>query len=154
MRIVITLPDERKRVQPFDRAQYGALMIVSDDETPVLGPVACLGKGGRSKTALSGNWKLKGMDTPTGEYQGTLAAWTPEETYGPHRVLKLDAVAGNALEAEKLGRSGLAIHGGRDQSILWSTEGCVRVFDRDMFKINEFMNKKKLTQIKVEVKES
>ena len=116
--------------------------------------MACLGKGGRSKTALSGNWKLKGMDTPTGEYLGTLAAWEPAETYGPERVIKLDAVSGNALQAEKLGRSGLAIHGGRDQAILWSTEGCIRVFDRDMRRINEFMAKRKLNQIKVEVKES
>ncbi len=47
----------------------------------------------------------------------------------------MTAEDGNAQEAETFGRSGLGIHGGRDQTMLWSTEGCVRVFDRHMQQI-------------------
>ena len=51
------------------------------------------------------------------------------ERYGPVR-LALDPVAGQALEAKKAGRTGLAIHGGptRDGA-LRATHGCLRVDD-------------------------
>lgn len=38
------------------------------------------------------------------------------------------------------GRSGLLIHGGRDQTSLWNTEGCVRIFDKDAKKITGLMD--------------
>jgi hypothetical protein len=144
MNILVTLPK--------DRARYGRICVETDGET-LLGPFPCLGKGGRSKGAKSSDWRVRGNDTPTGEYHGETARWEPANVYGPNPVIRLDPVDGNALEAEKLGRSGLAIHGGRDQATLWSTEGCVRVFDRDMAQIIALLNRHGLTNIEVTVKE-
>lgn len=154
MRILIKLPDEKKSKPPFDRAGYGYLLIVDDKDVPVLGPFPCLGKGGRSKQAKSANWKIIGCDTPTGRYLGTVKTdWTPVESYGPYAVIALEPLSGNALVAKEAGRSGLAIHGGRDQAILWSTEGCVRMFDRHQQQVIAAMRKHGLTEIQVEVNE-
>lgn len=152
MKILIRLPDEHKSQPPFDRAQYGQIVLENEGKI-LIGPLPCLGKGGRSKQAKSGNWKLKGNDTPTGQYIGTLAQWHPADVYGPQRVITLDPISGNALKAKELGRSGLAIHGGRAQDNLWSTEGCVRVFDRHMQMILAKLDQLGLTEINVTIEE-
>ncbi len=146
------LPDEKRSVPPFNRAEYGRLVI--EDEGKILaGPFPCLGKGGRSKQAKSGNWKLKGNDTPTGEYIGEIKLWRPAEAFGPNPVIALDPIGGNALVAKELGRSGLAIHGGRDQNVLWSTEGCVRVFDRHQAIIIAKLQQLGATEVNVTIEE-
>ncbi|MBZ9626369.1 hypothetical protein G9F71_026560 [Clostridium sp. FP2] len=38
------------------------------------------------------------------------------------------------------GRTGLQIHGGRDQSSLWNTQGCIRLFDRDIKTITNYID--------------
>lgn len=152
MRILIKLPDEKQSKPPFDRANYGRL-VLEDEGKILLGPYPCLGKGGRSKQAKSANWKLQGNDTPTGEYIGTVAQWHPAETYGPHISIKLEPIGGNAKHAKEAGRSGLAIHGGRDQNTLWSTEGCVRVFDRHMAIIEARLKAIAIEEINVTVEE-
>lgn len=152
MRILIRLPDEHKSQPPFDRAQYGRL-VLEDVGKILLGPFPCLGKGGRSKSAKSGNWKLKGNDTPTGEYIGGVKIWLPAEVYGPNASIALEPIGGNGLIAQKLGRSGFAIHGGRAQDNLWSTEGCVRVFDRHMQLILAKLDQLGITEVNVTIEE-
>jgi hypothetical protein len=152
MRILIMLPGEHRSSPPFDRARYGRI-VLEDEGRILLGPFPALGKGGRSKGARSGNWKLRGNDTPTGEYIGEIKRWHPAEVYGPNPVITLDPIAGNALKAKELGRSGLAIHGGRAQDNLWSTEGCVRVFDRHMAIIIARLKQLGITEINVTIGE-
>jgi hypothetical protein len=152
MNIIIRLPKETKTVAPFDRRNPGQL-VMAKDGVIVLGPFPCLGKGGRSKSAKSFDWRIKGNDTPTGEYIGRIEKWNPSQTYGPNDALRLIAVSGNALEAAKLGRSGLGLHGGRSQEILWSTDGCVRDFDRHQAQIIAAMRAAGITEIPVEIVE-
>lgn len=153
MRILIRLPKETKLSHPFNRANYGQL-VIEDEDKVLLGPFPCLGKGGGNKRVPSSDWRKRNQDTPTGEYIGTIARWNPAETYGVYPVIKLDPIGGNALEAEKLGRSGLAIHGGRSQEILYSTQGCVRVFDRNMKEIIAKLNQLGINEINVTVEET
>jgi len=74
-------------------------------------------------------------NTPLGRYRGTLGAvLQPERSYGPHRVIELQALDGDALAATKNGRDGIWIHGGApapDGIGLRPTHGCVRLSDRN-----------------------
>jgi hypothetical protein len=72
-------------------------------------------------------------DHPFGLYEVAGVVWSstdPErQLYGPVR-LRLEPIAGQALEAKKNGRTGLAIHGGPTrEGQLRATLGCLRVDD-------------------------
>jgi len=79
-------------------------------------------------------------DTPTGNYvsPGVVSTGDWEQrSYGPWGAIQLKAVSGDALLAERLGRTGLLIHGG-DPGIAArfggyrSTLGCLRLSNIDM----------------------
>jgi len=98
----------------------------------------CRGEG------TNGAWYNEDGDTPTGVVMGhTIELGYPEESYGPYKRIALDElVSGDFKEAyEQYGRSGIQIHGGRDQSHLWNTHGCVRIFDKDIKKITDHIYK-------------
>ncbi len=155
--IKIKLPKETRTAPPWDRAKYGELVVLQDGKQ-VYGPIPCLGKGGGRKDNPSWDWRNKEMDTPTGKYIGTIVyGWKPESSYGTAPVIRLDPDSGNALEAEKLGRSGFAIHEGGDpeQKILFSTYGCIRTFRRHQEElINKLISLGAVLQIRVEVTEA
>ncbi|WP_129595735.1 hypothetical protein [Anaerophilus nitritogenes] len=44
------------------------------------------------------------------------------------------------IELTQYGRYELMIHGGKSQSSLWNTDGYIRVFDRDMKVIVDYIN--------------
>lgn len=95
----------------------------------------CLGRADQAAAAKVGNPFRNPLrrngDTPTGTYR----AWVgkvlrSERSYGPHPVIRLDPIGGDALEAKRNGRAGLLIHGGdpaADGRSLRPTHGCVRV---------------------------
>ncbi len=160
LRIEITLPRETKRRallagEAYDRARYGEFVILVENDR-ILGPVACLGKGGGRKTAQSWDWQKRNHDTPTGRYLGAVRGpWSPESSYGPNPVIALEPIDGDALTAKRLGRSGLAIHGGGGQNVMFSTFGCVRVFDRTMAEIVRLLHRHgRLTDIPITISEN
>jgi len=103
----------------------------------------CLGEADLMAAIQHGNPQrdpLKGYGhTPLGRYRAVLGpahASTPADlrSYGPHRVILLQALDGDALTAAKNGRDGIWIHGGApapDGIGLRPTHGCVRLSDRN-----------------------
>jgi lipoprotein-anchoring transpeptidase ErfK/SrfK len=79
-------------------------------------------------------------DTPTGDYssQGIVSTGDWEQkSYGPWGAVRLKAAGGDALVAERLGRTGLLIHGGSPGTPSMfdgyrSTLGCLRLSNSDM----------------------
>jgi len=76
-------------------------------------------------------------NTPTGDYVSpelvSTVGWD-RDSYGPWGAIRLKAVAGEGLLAERLGREGLLIHGGSDGQFdgFRSTLGCLRLHNADM----------------------
>lgn len=69
-----------------------------------------------------------------GAYTGVLGnVQTDTAAYGPYKVVKLTG-KNNAYVPP---RSGIWIHGGRSQTTLQPTNGCVRVFNADQLKIQD-----------------
>jgi lipoprotein-anchoring transpeptidase ErfK/SrfK len=79
-------------------------------------------------------------DTPTGNYASPGIVSTEDwenSSYGPWGAVRLKAVSGDALLAERLGRTGLLIHGGSPGTSAMfggyrSTLGCLRLSNADM----------------------
>jgi L,D-transpeptidase-like protein len=83
-------------------------------------------------------------NTPTGDYTSpeivSTAEW-PQDSYGPWGALRLKAAGGDALLAERFGRTGLLIHGGapgRFQGYR-STLGCLRLNNHDIKQLTELL---------------
>ena len=76
-------------------------------------------------------------DTPTGDYVSPkivpTGGWS-QDSYGAWGAVRLKAVGGDALIAERLGREGLLIHGGAPGRFdgYRSTKGCLRLLNSDM----------------------
>jgi lipoprotein-anchoring transpeptidase ErfK/SrfK len=76
-------------------------------------------------------------NTPTGTYTSpgivSTADW-PRDSYGQWGAVRLKAAGGDALIAERLGRTGLLVHGGAKGQFhgYRSTLGCLRLSDYDM----------------------
>jgi hypothetical protein len=83
-------------------------------------------------------------DTPTGDYVSPGLAdtgdWDPD-SYGPWGAVRLRAVAGDALLAERLGRNLLLIHGGAAGTFegYRSTMGCLRLSNSDMLDLRTLL---------------
>ena len=135
MNIVIHLPRER------DFA--GTLALVNDQGETVAGPFAVCGRASDRAAAAHGNpGRLTTMpygDTPLGTYRmrqilpsGRGTTYGDKE-YGPHGVVVLDAVSGDAALAEAAGRFHIFIQGGVSgpQKRLLATNGCLRLSDAD-----------------------
>lgn len=70
-------------------------------------------------------------NTPIGPYTGWVAPPQPDTAaYGPNNVIIMQGASGNAYVPRY--RDGIWIHGGRSQTTLMPTYGCVRVFDDDI----------------------
>jgi hypothetical protein len=85
-------------------------------------------------------------NTPTGDYISpgleSTTLWN-QSSYGPWGAVQLKAVAGQALLAERRGRSGLLIHGGAAGRFdgYRSTLGCLRLQNSDMKQLIEIISK-------------
>jgi hypothetical protein len=101
-----------------------------------------LGRGSTTvKGKPTGNRNLSPFrfagNTPTGTYisPGIEDTRTRDRSsYGPWGAVRLKAVGGDALLAERLGRSGLLIHGGSEGRFdgYRPTLGCLRLHNSDM----------------------
>lgn len=101
------------------------------------------GKSGKGYT-----WDKEYGHTPPGDYYGETGGPSKDtEKYGPNKFIRMKGNQDPGYENLYVdgdyvtrGRSGLLIHGGRDQTSLWNTEGCVRIFDKDAKKITGLMD--------------
>jgi hypothetical protein len=128
---------------PEDRSQNGTLTFYAYDTANerVINvfqhSCECKGQG------INGySWNQSNGDTPTGDAHGNTIAAGDTVHYGPNRRIALvPPMYGNLkLAYEQYGRSGIQIHGGRSQSNLWNTQGCIRVFDSDIKIITEYID--------------
>jgi hypothetical protein len=100
---------------------------------------------GRGSTTVKGNPTgnpslspfLHAGNTPVGDYVSPATVSTTnwnQSSYGPWGAVRLKAVSGDALLAQRLGREGLLIHGGGSGQFdgYRSTLGCLRLHDADM----------------------
>ena len=125
---------------PKLRDDLGLLKVVVDGQT--LYRFRVLGRGsatvgGVSTHNPSHNPLLYAGNTPTGDYKSSGIESThdmPQSSYGPWGAVKLEPFAGQALEAKKLGRDRLLIHGGAHGQFhgFRSTKGCLRLSNLDM----------------------
>jgi hypothetical protein len=151
--IVVDLPSDRRKRGLLQLLHGGANGLTGLQSTLY---IHALGKSDNAQAAGAGNPSrnplLRYGDTPTGLYQGELAGpFTAERRYGPHNVLRLTPIGGNALLAQRNGRSGIAIHGGDlREGQLRPTLGCVRVSNEAMADIVEFVGSKPVTVLIVE----
>jgi hypothetical protein len=139
-RIVIRLPSDRTKV--------GELSLYSDEGLVIAGPFPAIGRssqgvadhppGGTAPNPTRDPIRPYG-DTPTGEYyfrdiipsgDGTTHA---ASSYGSSGVIRMWPSGGQALEAERNGRTAIFIHAGDlYQGRLKGTSGCIRLFESDM----------------------
>jgi hypothetical protein len=93
-------------------------------------------------------WQLADGDTPPGTYDGSTwvdtsnsKRWS-EKSYGSHGAVRLTPLAGDAIEAQGLGRAGLLIHGGAPGRFkgLNATHGCLRLSNADIVKLKRILD--------------
>lgn len=115
------------------------LFVARSDERVVAHAIGeCLARADRGMASRHGNPNADPLrpygHLPTGTYAVTLstARRQPVRSYGPHPVLVLDPVAGDALTAKENGRWGLLVHGGALSTArtLRPTYGCLRFSNR------------------------
>jgi hypothetical protein len=113
---------------PHDRTKLGKLSL-DDFEC------ACYCKADNAAAVDAGNPSrdplLEDGDTPTGRYLAVVdGVRFPEHSYGPHPVIVLTAVSGDALDSK---RTGLLVHSGPLNAVgaLRPTHGCIRDADDD-----------------------
>jgi hypothetical protein len=126
-----------------DRGRCGLLTLLDDQDHVVCGPFPVAGRSGDRLAAQHGNPArnplLRYGDTPEGTYRvtgfvgtGTETSYDPDDR-GPHGVIVIEAVAGDAALAEANGRYRLLIEGGAAGvgGTLRSTAGSLRLYDHD-----------------------
>jgi hypothetical protein len=143
--VTITLSEDRKKP---------GTLVLRDERDTVMFSCSCLGRSaGHASNASRDPLRFRG-DTPIGRYALTHISHLPHPVTGigslwcpldPH-----DFYDSQARRAELNGRTGLGIHGGRGNSILKPTHGCVRLLDKDMADFARVAGKLRFT---VEVKE-
>ncbi|MDR2356580.1 MAG: L,D-transpeptidase [Oscillospiraceae bacterium] len=111
-------------VLPTNRNNTGTLTLF-DASGANMFSCSCLGKSenGTAMNVTNGN-------TPVGPYTGfTAGPHTDTGAYGTNKYINMSGATGNSYVPP---RSGIWIHGGRSQTTLAATYGCVRVFNANM----------------------
>jgi hypothetical protein len=124
-----------------NRRLLGTVHIQEDNFNIVCGPFLINGSADRKSAEEAGNPSMDPLlpfgHTPTGDYH-IKALIGPDmirdsDSYGP-KALLLEAVSGQASEAEGNGRGLVAIHGGSTsaEGMLLPTNGSLRMFNNDI----------------------
>jgi|GEM_PF-1046516 len=112
---------------PTNRYREGALGVYNASGVMVLPIIRCLGRSvsEASMGTTNGN-------TPVGNNYGVLyPASSDTDAYGPYKRVLLTAMPGHPYS----NRTEIMIHGGRSQTALQPTHGCIRVFNSDQLLI-------------------
>jgi hypothetical protein len=127
-----------------DRNRCGRLTLVDRAGRRICGGFAVAGRSTDSLAAAEGNprrdTKLLYGDTPTGRYRlartmkSGKGTFFPTAEFGPHGVVVLEAVAGDAALAEANGRFHVLLQGGRRAANggLRSSAGALRLANDDL----------------------
>jgi hypothetical protein len=132
---------------PKDRRKLGVLEILDTlTGLAVFGPIQCYGKADQKTASLHGN---SGLDprkpygsTPLGGYGITDTLGPDNAKYGQYARLVLVGNSGDAL-IRQAATNDLRIHGGPislGAALLRPTNGCLRVLDKDMKRLLEFIS--------------
>jgi hypothetical protein len=129
---------------PVDRDKSGRLIVIDERDRTVLGPFAVAGRSSSKLASANKNPardpRFRFGDTPTGDYEvrhilksgkGTLF---PAAEFGPHSVVVLEGVSGDAATAEANGRFHFLIQGGKTSASdrLRATAGSLRLANDDL----------------------
>lgn len=129
---------------PSDRSRSGCVELFDDNEDSLCGPFVIAGLASSALAARHGNPARNPIlpygDTPTGNYRvrGRVRSGSgtplPKREYGPHGILVLEGLTGDAALADANGRFSFAIHGGELTGDGWlcSTAGSLRMRDVDL----------------------
>jgi hypothetical protein len=133
---------------PKDRRKSGTLTL-RDAAGKLLFSCKCLGRSaGHASNPSRDPMRFRG-DTPVGKYDLTFLTQLAKPIAGIGSLwVGLDPddfYDTEARRAEKAGRRGLGIHGGRGDAVLKATHGCVRLLDRDMADLQRFAGKRRFT---------
>ena len=121
--------------------------------------MSCLGRADSWRARKAGNSSRDPRhpfgDTPLGGWRAARIAHNRPQRWplgviwlGPSHGAKV--TSGQALEAAKQGRTGLAIHSGRGNERLIPTFGCLRLLDDDFHRLIELLGH---VEFDVEIKE-
>lgn len=134
---------------PKNRIEPGALELF-DESNGLMARMAARGKADHYRAIQASNPDrlpiLPYGDTPAGDYAETHIVIFDEvnERLGRGWIPMLP-VSGEALRAQENGRTGLGIHGGRGNTRLIATYGCVRIFDTDFDYLAEVIGTDSIT---------
>lgn len=132
-----------------DRRAPGAL-VLRDARGDTMFSCQCLGRSaGAESNPTRDPLKFRG-DTPTGRYASTFITHLPKPVTGIGTLwITLDPDnfydGSQARQAELKGRTGLGVHGGRGNTVLMATHGCVRLLDKDMADLARVAGKLRFT---------
>lgn len=138
--VVITLPSDR---------QKSGVLVLRDGAGNILFSCKCLGRSaGHASNPSRDPMKFRGH-TPVGKYALTFVTYLAKPITGIGSLwVGLDPdnfYDTPARRAEKAGRTGLGIHGGRGDAVLKPTHGCIRLTDRDMADFYRIAGKRRFT---------
>lgn len=133
---------------PKNRQQPGQL-VLRDSAGNILFSCRCLGRSaGHASNPSRDPMKFRGH-TPVGKYATTFVTRLAKPITGIGSLwVGLDPddfYDTPARRAEKAGRTGIGIHGGRGDAVLKATHGCVRLLDRDMADFYRIAGKRRFT---------
>lgn len=131
-----------------DRRQPGTL-VLRDLKGATIFSCRCLGRSaGHASNPTRDPLRFRG-DTPVGKYAPTFVSHLARPVTGIGQLwVGLDPdnfYDTQARQAEIAGRRGIGIHGGRGNTVLKATHGCVRLLDRDMEDFARFAGKLRFT---------
>lgn len=148
---------------PRDRDRCGALTLYDARGRKICGPFAVAGRASDVLAAANGNVRrdprLRFGDTPTGAYRIREVLGTGKGTpfdraqFGPHGIVVLEGVSGDAALAEANGRFHILIVGGKrsGDGRLRSTAGSLRLSDDHQMSLIAAL--RKLRDVRCEVEE-
>jgi hypothetical protein len=133
---------------PADRSKPGTL-VLRDSAGKLIFSCRAFGRSaGHASNPSRDPMKFRG-NTPLGKYATTFISHLAKPVTGIGSLwVGLDPdnfYDTQARRAEKAGRTGLGIHGGRGDAVLKATHGCVRVLDRDMADFYRIAGKARFT---------
>lgn len=114
---------------PHNRYREGALGVYNAAGERVAPIMRCLGRSTSNASMGTNNG-----NTPVGQNTAILNYHTKSDIeMGPWKIVQLTAMAGHPYPS----RTEICIHGGRSQTTLSATNGCVRVFNADQKRIQD-----------------
>lgn len=135
---------------PADRKKPGTLVLRNADGKTLFSCRCLARSAGHASNPTRDPLGYRG-DTPVGKYATTFVSHLARPITGIGKLwVGLDPddfYDTQARKAEVKGRRGLGIHGGRGNTVLKATHGCIRLLDRDMEDFARIAGKTRFTVV-------